>query len=186
VNDKSFEVKHIGILNKNIKIAMFGSIHHNSPIRQFIDELKIELKQRDIQMLKFVFIGNCGKYLKEWILILDAEKIEYEISGYSTEHDISEKLLMCDFGISTTPYLSIEKSGTVAAYLEHNLPVICVARKWNVSGFKVDNTNHIKYIYDFHKDGISKIFDIKIDKYNNNTLSFITDSFLNSLNRLKL
>jgi len=181
VNVKSLEVKHLGIPTRDIKIAMFSTIHHNSPIQQFLDELKLELKKRDFQMLKFVFIGNCGKNLKEWTLILDEKKIEYEIFGYCTEHDISEKLLMCDFGLSTSPYLTIQKSGSVAAYIEHNLPVICVARKWDVSGFNVDITNQIENVFDFNKDEISKIFDIKIKKHKINTLSSVTDNFLNSL-----
>ena len=86
MNVNSLKVKHLEIPKKEIKIAMFGTIHHYSPIRQFVVALKIELKKRGIQMLKFVFIGNCGKYLKEWTLILDAEKIDYEIFGYCSDN----------------------------------------------------------------------------------------------------
>jgi hypothetical protein len=45
----------------------------------------------------------------------------------------------------------------------------------------MDNTHKIENIYDFHKVGISKIFDIKIEKHKINTLSSVTDSFLKNL-----
>ena len=180
-NDNCLEVKNHRILKREIKIAMFGGIHHSSPIQQFIFELKQELEKRDIRMLKFLFIGNCGKSLKEWTSILDAEKIEYEIYGYCSEQEISEKLLTCDMGLSTTPYLLIQKSGSVAAYIEHNLPVICVSRKWKVKDFNIDNTNQFVNIFDFDYHGINKILDTKIKTPKVNTLSSVTNSFLKTL-----
>lgn len=181
-NDKLVEINNSRIFNKELKFALFGGIHHGAPIQQFVDELKLELEKRNIQILKFLIIGNCGIFLKEWTLIFDAEKIEYEISGYCSDQEISEKLLMCDFGLSTTPYLLIQKSGSVAAYLDHELPVICVARKWAVSGFDMSNTNQIGNIFDFQKHEIFEILDSKIEMQTINTLSSVTSSFLKSLN----
>jgi len=180
-NDNSVEVENSVIKKNEIRFALFGGIHHGAPIREFVVQLKLELENRNVRTLKFIFLGNCGNSLKEWVLILDAEKIEYEISGYCSNKEISEKLIMCDFGISTTPYLLIQKSGSVAAYLEHNLPVICVARKWEVSDFNVNKTNHIDNIFDFPEQGINKIFDAKINTPNLNTVYSVTNLFLNSL-----
>ena len=180
-NEKLFEFKSSEILSKQIKIAIFGGIHHSSPIKQFIFELKQELEKRDIHILKFYFIGNCGKSLNEWTSILDAEKIKYDIFSYCSEQEISEKLLICDFGLTTTPYLLFQKSGSVAAYIEHNLPVICVARKWKVKDFNIDNTNQFENIFDFDYHSINKILDAKINTPSIITLSSVTNSFLKTL-----
>jgi hypothetical protein len=76
--------------------------------------------------------------MQEWTSILDSEKIEYEVLGYCTDQEISKLLSSCDYGISTTPYLLVQKSGTIAALLEHKLPVLCVARKWEATQFDED------------------------------------------------
>ena len=165
-----------------IRFAMFGGIHFGAPIQQFIDELKLELKKRKGYFLKFFFIGNCGNSIKEWTLILDAENIEYEIFGYCSDQEISEKLVMCDYGVSTTPYLLIQKSGSVAALLEHYLPVLCVARKWEVSILNADKEHKIYNVFDFKDNGIQKLFNQKIEINKINTLTSVTDSLLENLN----
>jgi hypothetical protein len=128
-----------------------------------------------------VFIGNCGNAIQEWTSILKVENIQYEILGYCTDQEISTNLLSCDYGISTTPYLLIQKSGSVAALLEHDLPVLCVARKWNVYKIDAAKTHQIVNVLDFHEDGIQKLFNQEIAFDSINTLSTVTNTLLENL-----
>ena len=45
-------------------------------------------------------------------------------TGHLTSNFISHELQNCDFGVSTTPFDVIGKSGATAAMLEHGLPVL--------------------------------------------------------------
>ncbi|MFT5252646.1 MAG: hypothetical protein ACI87N_001662 [Flavobacteriales bacterium] len=166
-----------------IRFALFGGIHFGAPVQLFIKALKIELKKSKIGSAKFIFIGNCGDAMQEWTSILDSEKIEYEVSGYCTDQEISKLFLNCDYGISTTPYLLIQKSGSIAALLEHQLPVLCVARKWEAAQFDENKFCELINISDFQKVDIHTFFNKKIDVKKVNTVSSTANRFLEGLNK---
>jgi glycosyltransferase involved in cell wall biosynthesis len=168
---------------KEIRFALFGGIHFGAAVQVFIKALKLELKKSKIDFVKFIFIGNCGDAMQEWTSILDSEKIEYEVLGYCTDQEISKLLSSCDYGISTTPYLLVQKSGSIAALLEHKLPVLCVARKWEVTQFDEDKICELINISDFQKVDIHAFFNKKIDMQKVYTVSSTTDRFLEGLNK---
>jgi hypothetical protein len=149
--------------SREICFVLFGGIHFGAPVQVFIDALKIALKKRKGCFLKFVFIGNCGNSITEWTSILDIENIPYEIKGFCTDQEVSKTLLNCSYGINTTPYLLIQKSGSNSAMIQHKLPVICVARAWKVKGFDTDE--------------IQKIPNITYFKNYTSINSFITNGF---------
>jgi hypothetical protein len=183
-NISNINLVNAATINKNSKqmrLAFFGGIHFGAPVQLFIKSAKLELEKRKIDSVKFVFIGNCGVSVKEWTSILDVEMIQYEISGYCTDQEISKMLLSCDYGISTTPYLLVEKSGSVAALLEHQLPVLCVAREWEARKFDGDKVCELVNISDFRKVNIDKFFNKKIESTAVNTLTSIANSFRESL-----
>lgn len=122
---------------KKLVFSFFGSIHYGAPIQTFLKEL-LEFasdQEKLIDDLRFKFIGNCGSHVKEWLVALDNFNIAYQITGKISEEEVSNHLSGSDYGITTTPYMLTEKSGTIAAMLQHNLKVICVARPWEVNGF---------------------------------------------------
>ena len=127
-------------LNKNeleLRFCIFGSIHYGAPVEKFINDLKLVLSSsKEKRALKFLFIGHCGHALGEWKKILLENKINFEITGFIEEEEISKLLSSCNYGISTTPYILNQKSGSLVAMFEHQLKVLCVARNWNVKGFK--------------------------------------------------
>jgi hypothetical protein len=120
-----------------LKFCIFGSIHFGAPVEKFIDELKqVLLVSNEKRALKFIFIGNCGVAIEEWKNVLLANKINFEITGFVTDEEISDILSSCQYGISTTPYILNQKSGSLTTMFDHHLPVLCVARNWVVKGFK--------------------------------------------------
>ena len=110
---------------KTMVFSVFGSIHFGAPVKLFIKELSIFLDKHNGEYInaKFIFIGNCGAHLNEWVSVLKENNIDFEITGKLSEISITKHLNSTNFGITTTPYILVEKSGTVAAMLEHNLNV---------------------------------------------------------------
>ncbi len=114
------------------QFVLFGSIHDGAPFADFVGELKDYSNQFE-KPIKFIFIGKNGDELSEYTQVIKKHAISYEVLGIESEEVISQILLNSDFGISTTPYFQTEKSGVYAAYREHQLTTICVARNWTPS-----------------------------------------------------
>jgi glycosyltransferase involved in cell wall biosynthesis len=163
-----------------LKFCIFGSIHFGAPVEKFIDELKQFLfTRKEKRILKFVFIGHCGVAIEEWKKVLLANKINFEITGFVTDKQISNILSSCQYGISTTPYILNQKSGSLAAMFDHQLSVLCVARKWTLNGFNQEPfLNLINYE---NKESINDFFDRKFILSNNNNLEFVALKFLEGL-----
>ncbi|MEC5166783.1 hypothetical protein RCH18_002532 [Flavobacterium sp. PL11] len=112
-----------------MQFVLFGTIHPGAPFNDFIDDL-INLLENIKREIKFVFIGENGSEINNYIAVLNKKNISCTILGKQSEDVISRVLLESTFGISTTPYFQTEKSGVYAAYREHQLNTICIARKW--------------------------------------------------------
>lgn len=65
--------------------------------------------------------------------------------GVQSENAISQILINSDYGISTTPYYQTEKSGVYAAYKEHQINTISVARNWTPTKGQYNIPQIIKY-----------------------------------------
>lgn len=163
-----------------LKFCIFGSIHYGAPVENFIEELKLVLfESKEKRILKFVFIGHCGVAIEEWKKVLLANKINFEITGFVTDNEISKILSSCQYGISTTPYLLNQKSGSLAAMFDHHLPVLCVARNWVVKGF---NQSPFLNLMNFHnKVTIEEFMNRKFIISSESNLEFVALQFLEGL-----
>ncbi|WP_199740747.1 hypothetical protein, partial [Flavobacterium bomense] len=73
-----------------LKFCIFGSIHYGAPVEKFIEELKLVLfESKEKRILRFVFIGHCGVAIEEWRKVLLTNKINFEITGFVTDKEIS-------------------------------------------------------------------------------------------------
>lgn len=161
-----------------LRFCIFGSIHYGAPVEKFIADLK-GLISNDNSVLTFVFIGNCGVALEEWKKVLLANKISYESTGFVTDQEISALLSLSDYGISTTPFILSQKSGSLAAMLDHQLPVLCVARNWTVDGFNQERfLNLVPYE---NKESLNEFINRKFIVSNENDLEFVALNFLKGL-----
>jgi hypothetical protein len=158
-----------------VLFVVFATIHDKAPFEDFILDLKKEMQRRNKQT-KFVFIGRHGELLATWTTILDQHGIEYELLGQSSEEKISQVLINADYGISSTPYKISDKSGVVAAMLEHQLPIISIAKPWVD---KEDIAISFDYIIHYQKGTLhlNKFVEIA-----NNSLSYVCVSFVKSIN----
>lgn len=163
-----------------LKFCLFGNIHHGSPVEKFINELKHVLSElKDKRVLKFIFIGHCGAAIEEWKKVLLANKIKFEISGFVTDKEISILLSSCQYGISTTPYVLSQKSGSLTAMVNHQIPVLCVARNWTVKGY-----NQKPFLNVINYENSETIVNFLNEKFiisNNTNIEFVVNNFLNGL-----
>ena len=119
------------------KFVVFGSIHYGAPVDEFAKALRNYAANRNLA-IEIIFVGRCGDEQANWAAICEAEGHVVQILGEQSIAKISDTLQNADMGISTTPIILAEKSGTVAAMQEHGLPVLCIARPWSVKEFPDD------------------------------------------------
>lgn len=132
--------------DNRLHFILFGYIHPGAPAALFANQVAGHCRRNNIVPV-LSMVGRCGKAAKEWETAFKEENIKVQKFGEQSNSTISHLLMSATYGITTTPYLLIEKSGTVAAMRHHDLPVICVAPPWH-PGCEVHHniSNTIEYI----------------------------------------
>ena len=110
----------------NLRIAVFGGLHHGAQLERFLNWLSIN----GISLPYFHFAGGNGAEQKNWIKILEKNNVPYEVHGWLPDKQLSELLNCCNLSLTSTPYYLVRKSGSVITMLEHGLKVLCIARDW--------------------------------------------------------
>ena len=116
-----------GALSQGLIFVVFGTIHPGAPVEEFAQAAS-QYGRQSSENIKILFVGRVGAELQHWQDVFARYKIPVEVAGVLTEERISQILSTASFGISTTSFMIVEKSGAVAAMKEHGLPVLCVAK----------------------------------------------------------
>ena len=133
--------------------------------------------------IEIVFLGLCGEALGQWIAICESNNLTIKVLGEQSATNISQVLLMADLGVTTTPLLLTEKSGTVAAMQEHGLPVLCVSRSWEVNGLSEEFSP--AGIQLFKGGDLTHYLLVKNVKIADSGIAKISNQFLDSLLKFK-
>ena len=120
---------------KDLNFVVFGTIHRDAPIAAFSAEAASYAKERKINMT-LTFIGRCGREQESWAAAWSAAGLKYAVLGSQSVQVIAATLRKGSFGLCSTAFVLVEKSGSVAAMRAHGLPVICVAAPWFPMGIK--------------------------------------------------
>ena len=161
--------------NEFTQFVLFGTIHPGAPFKDFVDDIII-VSSTFRKPIKFVFIGKNGDELSSYITILENFSICYEVLGIQSKKIISQVLINSDFGISTTPYFQTEKSGVYAAYREHQINTVCVARKWTPK----KGQYNIPQIIQYEKSNLN-LTPKDVEAFN---LSSLANQFINSISKI--
>lgn len=165
-------------MDKELNFIVFGSIHGDAPVEEFVKEIANYGLNKHCRVN---FIGRNGGNLQHWKNSLDAEKVSFKILGVCEPEAISAALSNADIGISTTPLLLAEKSGTVVAMQEHGLEVICVRNKWVPWGIKTQ-VQTAKDVHEYKPGNLAAIIkNISFNKSRQNVLKTVAQSFSDSL-----
>ncbi|MCB4799000.1 glycosyltransferase family protein [Neotamlana laminarinivorans] len=119
--------------------VIFGSIHQHAPIEKFMEELSGIYQDKAIS---FVALGRNGSALNYWSDVINKHGFKLSVLGPQSEIAISYVLSKAKYGLATTPFTLIEKSGSVAAMRDHGLPVICLSKPWSAIGYSNQEQVH--------------------------------------------
>lgn len=105
-------------------LVLFGTIHPEWPAEPLIPQLA-EAAADAGKKLAVISVGRLGTD-EPWRKITErhGSKATYVMLGEQSEERVAELLQFADFGIATSPYILLGKSGTAAAMFDHGLPVI--------------------------------------------------------------
>lgn len=115
--------------------GVFGTVHPEWDAEQSIDAL-LGLARRFRKRLMVVFFGksNLTRETFEKLKFTFQNRADVVMAGERTSFEISKILQSLDLGLATTPRQLIQKSGSVAAMLEHGLPVLVTRDDWRLRG----------------------------------------------------
>lgn len=115
--------------------GVLGGVHPEWSAEQTVDVL-LPLVRRSQKRLVLVFLGKNNLPPAAFNEMKQTMKGEAEIivTGERSETEISQILNTLHLGLATSPREMIQKSGSVAAMLEHGLPVLVTRDDWHLRG----------------------------------------------------
>ena len=106
--------------------VFFGALHEQWKPEPFLSLLLRAARQakKQVSLLIIGRAGRAGEAIWENLLATYGSQAAFITLGEQSPEAISSVLQIGDFGVAASPWQLIGKSGTVAAMLEHGLPVI--------------------------------------------------------------
>ena len=123
----NFEKSNDQELSKNIfTVAFFSQISNDKSILNFIQSLTVKLKESNKLLLIKLVGGNEKKNIEFKNDLLNKYSIEGDVvlTGFLNSIELSKELQNCDLGITPVPRHGLGKSGSVAAFISHKVPVV--------------------------------------------------------------
>lgn len=159
--------------------TFFGNIRKNEKLEPFFVELKTIYKNKDVTPV-INLIGNTGPHTNYCIDLLQTLNIEYENYGFRSQKIISEILNSTAYGISTTPHYLFEKSGAVAAMIQHNVKVVSVSR--DIQNMDINENNFSYKIQKYEVGSLKNILTNKLEENIYKDIEWISEKFLSDIN----
>jgi hypothetical protein len=115
--------------------GVFGGVHPEWDAEQAVNTI-IPLVQRFQKRLVLVFLGrsNLAREAMIQLKFTLQNRADVLMAGERTSAEISKILQTLDLGLATSPLQIIHKSGSVAAMVEHGLPVLVTRDDWRLRG----------------------------------------------------
>jgi hypothetical protein len=118
--------------------GIFGSVHPEWSAEEAVKVL-LPLTQKSKKRLVLVFLGrnNLASAAFDELKSKLRGRAEVITTGERSIAEISKILQSLDLGLATSPRQAIQKSGSVAAMLEHGLPVLVTRDDWRLRGIEI-------------------------------------------------
>ena len=118
--------------------GIFGSVHPEWSAEEAVKVL-LPLAQKSQKRLVLVFLGRNNLTSAAFNELKSRLRGRAEIitTGERSIAEISQMLQALDLGLATSPRQAIQKSGSVAAMLEHGLPVLVTRDDWRLRGIEI-------------------------------------------------
>jgi hypothetical protein len=140
--------------------AMFGSIHPEWDAGDFRQRVTAAAAKAGRKCL-LISIGRPGAAGEQKLQRLGERQDEaWQVLtlGQQREEDVSQCLLLADFGVASVPPENVFKSGTMVAMLEHGLQVILTRVASSYAGFSPEQltAGMRNVVTDFNLEGLGK------------------------------
>jgi hypothetical protein len=114
-------------------VGILGGVHPEWNVKQAVNAL-LPLVQRSQKRLVLVFLGKNNLPLEAFnrIRLMLRNRAYVAVAGERSDLEISKILQALDFGVATSPRQLIQKSGSVAAMLEHGLSLLVTRDDWRL------------------------------------------------------
>ena len=172
----SLDISHLSCYD--IKFVAFGSIHGDSLIKQFALECASYSECLNVKIC-LIFVGRNGVMQKSFANIWSSLGMKFIEFGEQPTETVSAILSSSSYGISTTPYFLIEKSGSVTAMLHHKLPVLCISKPGE--GLTAYSHELVPRVYQYHEKMLATWFKSSKGKEMNTGISLIAKQFTEDL-----
>ena len=119
-------VERLGLARPSLLAGVFGSIHPEWNDPRWL-EACVEWSRRVDRTTVVIQIGRPGRAGEAaWNTLRQhfSGRVEMHALGELPPDEVSRALLALDFGVATSPWALIGKSGAAAAMLDHGLPVV--------------------------------------------------------------
>jgi hypothetical protein len=128
--------------SNSIWFVFFGSINPNWNYRPLFSYL-IDQQNNTGKKMTILSVGNLSKGLGIWEEIVAdfSEQLIFVKLGERNDKEVSCLFQQCDFGLTGYPELVYEKSGAIAAMVDHGLKVIVSNDTVQQPGFERNITN---------------------------------------------
>ena len=124
--------------------GVFGAVHPEWNAELTIDSL-LGLTQRFQKRLVVVFFGNNNLSNNAFTKLKSRlrDRAVILMAGERSSSDISKIIQTLDLGLATSPRQIVQKSGSVAAMLEHGLQVLVTRDDWKLRGTNILHEDEI-------------------------------------------
>lgn len=175
---KTKELQINDLKKYGLRIVLFGSIHPNAKLKDLLENINSFCEKYGITNRIITFVGRSGHEKENWKISF--QKYDFEIFdlGEKKPNQISEALNMANLGITTTPVLLVEKSGTVISMRNHGLPILSVGKDWIPSRAEVLELP--SDVIEFNGSNFESILNFKSKKCDTTILD-VADNFLSIL-----
>jgi len=111
--------------NKKLVLGFFSQMDCNESVLNFLKEIGRKAKLAEIPMEVLLIGGQEDKIQKfsNYIQTLTCLKNRVRKTGFLANHEISLAIHQCSMGVTPLPRHALGKSGSVAAFLSHGIPV---------------------------------------------------------------
>ncbi len=123
--------------DNEIRLGFFGAIHPGTLLERCIPKILKLGKQlsREVHIFQAGRLDQTGRLLFEQWQDKWSDEIQFHSLGEMDTKDVSNYLSSLDIGLSTNPLALLDKSGSIAAMVEHRLPIISLRDDVHFKGF---------------------------------------------------
>jgi hypothetical protein len=167
------------------RVAFFSQMEIHPCIIQYLTELYQQLTLLNTKMI-ITLIGGLSEKVtafKRHLQILFPVQAVIQHTGFLQEKELSERLTQQDAGITSIPKHALGKSGSVAAFILHGVPVVapCTHNQYTSSEWGYFDMDIVQYFKNALE--INNLFyhNIEMNKKNQLSVQSISLQFINDL-----